>query len=1785
MVHIFRRRWFWIASFFAVVNISGLSIIASLVRPSTPALRIESFAPQGEIDPASALRSGMTIRFNQPMVVDREIGTVVAQPNVAFVPPIRGNFTWNDSTTLRFSPSEPFRPATRYQAIVSRNITSLIGNRFASDGIFEFSTPGLSVTGIHQTDLTNSGAATLALSFNDEVAPAELRGHLTLTSSEGKNLGYAIRNANPSRLHSIVTDPVSTTSFTVKVSKGLCGTGGAIGTVADVESVVRLDRTFAIHGIGAYTDDSSAHITVGCSRDVNIADARHFVRVDPPVDFTMEDRYDGFILRGNFIPSRMYRVTLFKGLPAMHGGELREDVVRSVLIPDRSPALSFKTRGIYLSSRGNLLIPMETVNLTSVDLFVEKIFGNNLVYYLAGGRSSNLGAGVLTKNITIDSTFNQARTTHIDLKNLLDKNTVGVFLLTARDTQDGWMAAQQLVLLTDIGITTKKTAGEMLVWTNAISTARALEGVNVAVYTRTNQKILEGTTGPDGVVRFREIAWNNENKPFAVVATTGADTAALQLSQGVVDVSSFDVGGREFLARGYESFLFTDRGVYRPGEKVHLKALVRSAGPGLPERFPLTFVVTRPDGVALLSRSIMLSDLGSAETEIALPSYALTGRYRADVRLPGNAKTVGTVAFDVEEFVPNRMSVAIDGGADRRYRKGEKITFTVKGNYLFGAPAAGRIVEARCEFVAADYSHDRYREFRFADGSKKFSAVRLDLGSGELDEKGEKSFVVDLPDHLTPPSALTLLFTASVKEVGGRAVTASVSRAIDYYPSYVGLSNATGTYGEAGKPSRFLCAVVHADGTPVPDGKAEATFYRILWHSVLRSERGGRYRYESQREEKEIERQTVAVAAGSGSFSFTPKEPGEYEIRIRAVDEGVSANLSFHCAGAGHVPWALEKPEVVELVADKPCYAPGETARIMLKSPFAGKALVTVESTRIHHTAIVEIGQNAAECLVPIVADGGSNLYCSATVIRGTTTAADGTSHRAFGVIPLKIDAEPGRLRVTIDAAETARPGATVPIKVYVRDSRDAGTRAEITIAAVDEGICRLTGFATPDPWAFFFAKRKLGTETSDVYSLLMPELDNHQPGSKPTEGGDGNEYDPRLLNPISVERFKPVAVWKSSIVTGDDGWAEAEIAVPTEFTGRLRLMVVASTASAFGNGERALLVKQPLMIQASFPRFLSPGDEFDVPIVIFNNTGRSGVVRVRAEGSIDLALLSAAEQVVEIGDGREAVVRMKARAPEIPGAVAVGVTAELGGETASEKVAIAVRPPATLRHLSGSGTVAAGATARLVLPDQWVEGSEKYALSFSSLPLLRLGDSMRYLLQYPYGCVEQTTSKAFPLLYLDDLLKITDPEHGVDRAAAPFVQSAIDRLLSMQTGSGGFAMWPGYPDVYPWGSVYATHFLVEAKRAGHIVPSDALENALRFLDTSLAMLGDDEGNLPIKAYACMTLAAAGKPNHSWTRRLYEERERLPAYSRFHVVAALSLTQSARLVSAFMAGERIPDETSRADTGGVLHSSTREAAILLSVYLDIDPSHPNIPILVKRLEDAARDGRWATTQENGMALMAMGKYLRMCKPRETDYRAVVLADGRELAVFTSRENIRLTPRGIGGKKIEIAIVGKGNLYYHWGVEGIPLKAEIPESDNGVKIRRTFFTRKGEPLDLRSVPHGEPVVVSLSITNDVVCDNMAISDLLPAGFEIENPRIATSETLPWLTADGFVPERVEMRDDRLLIFADLRTVGTRNFRYLARAVTRGRFDLPPVSGFCMYRPEISSVHGKGTVEIR
>lgn len=1658
----------------------------------------------------------------------------------------------------------------------------------------------LQLRSFEQVNLSRDREVTLKLVFNATPSRERLPEFLELSEEGDPQLSYELVGRAGSNVVLIKTETVSNDRFTLLLKSGLPSADGSALPGVEQRSVVPLRGELEFQRMEAESpsfEKCQLRALFNAKLDAN-QDLASFVKVEPAVTYSVERLENwwrsGLELTGDFKPGVSYVVTLKKGLKSEGESALRQDISRTVQLPDRSPAVRIPSEGRYLSPRGNLLIPVSAVNLESCVVSVAPVFANNLVqlahrdarsydYYDTLVRDL-LGARISETNHPV-ARRNEAAKMVVNLRDVTGAEPRGVYWMELDGQPLG--GASELLVVTDLGLAARVADDAVLVWVNSLQSATPVPGVEVTLYGRNNQEIVRGVSDSAGLVR---LPIKDGDEPFVVTASKEGDLSYLDLARTKVTQGEGLTGSDYLPDDAVEANVFTERGVYRPGETVFLQALVRDRELKAPTPFPALFRVRKPDGRIFKDLPVSLDAFGSAQTTVVLPDYLPTGRYTLELALPGSFTVLGETVVALEDFVPPQIRVELTATAARQ-KADDDLTFSVKSEHLFGRAASGLKVNGFATIKAVPFAPAAWKGWTFGDSDRPFSSVYRQLGATTLDEEGRAEFDVETSSALRPPAALQVVQQAVVTESSGRTVTSYGSTPMDVYPFYIGLRLPREGSLRVGETQKVSVVEVAPSGEESNAAKPlTLKLARISWNSALRKNSSGNYEWKSERQLTVVREDTFATGGGPREWSFVPDQTGEYLLIAGDPDSGASTSLRFSATTAGQewVAWSREKPDRIELALDRDRYRPGESARLLVKAPFSGTALLTVESDRILDQRVVTLEKNTAELEVPVRADFAPNVYCTLTLIRPAVAESWWSAHRAVGAVAMPVVLPGHRLDLVVNAPATNRPQSALPVSVSVRDENGKPASGEVTVMAVDEAICMLTAFATPDPLAAFLLQRGLGVELFDLYAELMPVFDESVEGASHT-GGDGDAGLRRRLNPIKANRFKPVALWESRVALDTNGEARVQLDVP-EFSGELRVMAVAYNAEQAGSGDLAVKVQRPLVVQPSLPRFLAPGDEGVGVVELFNQSGSdlTALVRVTCGGPLSV---EQAERMLTMKAGASDVVRIPLTAGRVPGKALCTIEVSAGAEHYRETLELAVRPASGLQVRSEFVELAAGESLDLAAPADWVPESIAQNIGVSAQPALKLGRALDYVMHYPYGCLEQTISSAFPLLYAADLANRILPGSAAPSDLNAWISAAILRVLSMQQADGSFALWPYERATERGASFYAAHFLAEARKASYPVPADRLEAALKWLREQLDRQAPVEANpddpawandMQERAYACHVLALAGQPDHGWNARLREIAPRLRYAARVHTAAALMLAGEPRQATELLGQLGLPLKPQR-EIGGLLNSDVRDASLLLSVWLDVNPQNEAVARLAHYLDSRQKDGHWGNTQDNAMALLALGKYVHRVPADNRPFNGVLqLADGATRALPGARDaQLAFKPSQCGA--VKVTNQGPGPMYVSARYEGVGCAPE-PEVDQGVSIRRDFFNLRGETLDPGLLEQGELLVVRLSLdTQNQNLNNLVIEELLPAGWEIENPNLVTSQQFDWIQQKEDHARTRDIRDDRLLLFTGPCS-GLRTFYYAVRAVTPGSFVYPAVTASCMYDPEIRSVSGGRTITV-
>lgn len=1581
-----------------------------------------------------------------------------------------------------------------------------------------------------------------------------------------------------------------------------------------------------------------------------------YVEVKPPVEYKVwpgsDWRGHHLVLRGAFEPDAVYEVTLRAGLPGDAAGQsLARDFTRTMQIPRPRPTVRLEKSGRYLPPGGPLAVPVRTCGMRTVKATASRVYPSSLA---DAAMSSSLriwdeveeewqGKPNTLTNIAVDfgaRAVDGGRAAPGNGRALLPLRALsgedeprGAWWIVVEpgddavagngggDDDDWWSCRRrstgdrQLVVVTDIGLSVRLGGGggdreEAWVWANSLRTAKAAAGVRVEIHSTRHQILAAGETDADGLAHLEWDDPGDGGSPAVVVASKDGDLTYLPLDRTIAEESG---GSRAWPRDGMPEAAFAaGRGVYRPGEKACIEAYVRGIGLDIPESFPAVAVLRSPDGRRVLETPVETGPLGTVALEMPIPEDAATGRWSLALEMPGSrgrgGAELGRTSFAVEDFMPPQIRVDAKGPDGRQPASARTIHFSAKAEYLFGGPAAHLPVEGTVTWQAAAFAPAGWKGWTFGDPRRSYGGEDEKLGEYILDDDGRIVYAAKRPAGSAPPAALRAVFCATVRTTGGHTVSAFAGADLDPCSHYIGLRPAWEGTVPVAVTQRVRIAAVAPDGRAPPADPAPAVLLSLIqveWNSALRRNAAGHYEWRSEREERVVARATRSLALeGEGEdavlaadWAFAAPSTGDWEILAEDPGSGAATRISFH-VGNGDGWWeesARANPAELALSwAGDGSARPGGKAKLLVKSPFPGEALLTVESDRVLLARRLVLAENTAEIELDVGEDWAPSVHARVSVIR---PAEPGDSawmgYRAHGSAILRVDRPGRRLGVEVAAPAVVRPRTPLEVEIAVTGPDGApAAGGEATLFAVDEAICMLTGHESPDPLARFNELRAAVTDLYDFYSdIIEPEPD--APDTLSAPGGDGAAGLRRRLNPVRANRYVPLAFWRPRIALDGNGRARAVIELP-EFSGEVRLMAVACTPDALGAADAAVKVRRDLVVQPALPRFLAPGDQCVLSVPLHNLSGAPMDVRVRVACGGPLSCAEP-ERTATLAAGADTLLAFPLAAGNAAGKAVCTIEADAEGlpaERYAETLELAVRPAGGLSLRTSYGILKPGESTGFPPPDGLLPESADRTLRVSSMPSLDLCRALQYVQWYPYGCLEQTTSGAYPLLRSEEWAERLAPGAWAAGDPRSRVESAIARILAMQTRTGGFALWPwlradDVPD-----SLYALRFLLDARAAGYAVPDAPLESALRWVRSSVL-----ESRLPtaadtftpewrsamrLRAEACRVLAAAGRAPAGWIDRLCERTADLDFAARVHLACALRAAGDPRRATDLLGSLPIP--APRARRGGDCHDGdVREAAMLLDAWLDVDPDAPSVYGLAAYLRSRRNaEGHWGCTQDNALALCAFAKLARRLPSAETPpaFECTAGAGPAERVPGASAgATLDWERRFPGTVPLRLANTGDVPLHYLLQDEGVATEPPALCSE-GLSVDRAFFNWDGTPADPSELKQGTLLIVRTTITKlrDGDVASVAAEDLLPAGWEIENLSFRTSAGSYWLQKQM---DRdtcwTDARDDRMLVFPrSFGLDGTATLHYAVRAVSPGTYVLPSVTVTGMYDPTLRAV---------
>ena len=1485
-----------------------------------------------------------------------------------------------------------------------------------------------------------------------------------------------------------------------------------------------------------------------------------------------------------------YSITLRAGIPSLVKETLSKSADFNIYVRDRKPLVRFTGKAYVLPRSGQRGIPVVSVNTPAVALEIYRIGDRNLLETVVGREfqrsldrydlnrlTEERGSQVWKGEMTVEQTLNIDVTTAFPVDQAIGALSPGVYVVVAQPVgaaQDDFDSlATQWFIISDLGLTAFSGNDGIHAFVHSLDTTQSKGAIEVRLLSRGNEVLANKRTSDAGHVQFEANLTRGEGAlaPAMLIATDSkGDYAFLSLKAPPFDLSDRGVSGRVVPA-GLDAFVYTERGVYRSGETVQVTTLLRD-GQGIAALdVPLTLVVERPDGVEYRRSVVPDQGVGGRALAVTLVSSAPTGTWRVRAFTDPKRPPVGEATFMVEDYVPDRLEFELASKA-KGVSKTNAAEITVDGRYLYGAPAAKLELEGE---VVVSLASERpgFAGYQFGLTDEDVETVRQPLDNlPETDQNGKARLALTLEKQPATTRPLEAQVIIRMAEPGGRAVERKLTLPVIPGGPMIGIKPLfSGRSLGEGENATFDVVLASPDGTSLAGNGLRYELLKVetkyQWYR-----RDGAWDFEPTKSTKRVADGQIDVAPDKPARVSVPVQWGRYRLEVSTADRnGPATSIDFDAGWYAEA--SADTPDLLEIALDKPEYAAGENMTVAVTARTAGKVTLHVIGDRLASTVTQDVTAGTARLRLRVGNDWGSGAYVVATLRRPLDARAERMPGRAIGVQWFSINRKARTLALDMPLPTLLRPNSALRIPVKV-GGLAPGEDARIVVAAVDVGILNLTNYKPPAPDDYYLGQRRLTADIRDLYGQLID-------GMQGTRGQIRTGGDAAAELQGSPPTQKPLALYSGIVTVKPDGTAEVVFDIP-DFAGTARVMAVAWSKDRVGRAVGDVIIRDPVVLTATLPRFLLNGDRGTMHLDLDNVAGQAGDYRLEMKSEGVNVIGNAAPQTLKLNAKQRSAVTVPLSAAAAGSAAVTVRVSGPGGFALERSYALTVRPATQILARRTVKPLAKGES--LVLSNDLfadlVPGSGSVALSVGVSTALDAAALLAALDRYPFGCSEQIASRALPLLYVNDLA--TSAQLALDTSVDQRIRDSIERLLARQGSNGSFGLWSaGGDDV--WLDSYVTDFLTRARERGFAVPDIgfklALDRLRNFVGNAEDPAKDGGRNL---AYALYVLARNGAAPVGDLR--YFADTKLDAIAtpiaKAQIAAALGMlgdrARAERVYAAALASlaPRPVLDYGRSDYGSVL----RDAAALVTLASEGAAPRATITGAVERVEAARGLTPYTSTQENAWMVLAARALVK-------DAQTVALDVGGEKTQGALNRTLR--PAELA-QPVKVTNAGDGPVQAVVTVSGAPVVPE-PAAENGFKIERKYYTLAGKPADPAKAKQNDRFAVVLKITEpQPQFGRLIVADYLPAGFEIDNPRLVSSGdtgTLAWIE-DAQEPVNSEFRDDRFSAAFQRKSGDPSVFTvaYVVRAVSPGRYIHPQAYVEDMYRPDRFGRTVTGTVEV-
>ena len=1781
-----------------------------------------------------SVKDGFLFRLNDDVADDRtEVNGVKIRPH------IEGEWQWLSDNTLSFSPDKPLDYGQKL-VITMRMDELLQSDEHSSEPIafqintrklrFEMNIDGLKIKdGPEGEELSLEGSIT-STDFTPEeliqslISVSQYRGNPTLSwehTASGQKHIFSINNI------------IQTVDQNNALNINWNGTQWHNNFKGEKVIPIPAKEEFSVVDVRT-TSNPSKSIDVYFSRPLlksqNLNGLITINEETKNVKFSIDDNVLSIFPSSTFTGDLQLHIS--DKIKSHKNQSLQKESRHTVRFEYMAPMVRRVGNGMIIPNTDESYLPIEVVNLKAVDIEIFKIFENNVLQYLQenelNGTYSLDQVGRIVHREKVDvrqmeNTLNHNKWIRIgiDLKKYIESDPASIYQIRvgtqaayaitdceeqlnakalirngeesmttySNDYYENWESrndpchhsyynpdriVKTNVLMSDIGVIVKKgNQNQYHLSVNSISTGQSVNNATVTFHDYQQQRISEANTNGSGFISVK-----TEREASFIVVSHSTGYAYIKLyDQNSNSLSDFEVGGAA-KSEGVEGFIYADRGVHRPGDTLFIHFMMEDTGQPIPQNHPVTLKIHDSKGNKKYEETI--TDHIERIYAFSVPTDVndLTGQWRAIVKVGAHQFTK---SLRIETVKPNRLKIELDLPEEMTYSDPNDRKFRIRARWLHGASAGGLKVKSTASIENISPSFDGVDDYVFSDPARFGSDALVNIYDGNLDDSGTVEAKIDITPEAFPGKIRTNVKTR-VFENGGNFSENYNSLNISPFNTYIGVNTPKNRWGyssvKIGENGSFKLVSVDEKGNKVGRRKLNVGVYNVNWRWwYYQGERYNIYRLNSANH-KEAFYTTSVTTDNNGEYElnidFQDIEYGRKMIRICDEESGHCTGDFFYATGWGRSDVEEERESLAKLhfTSTKAIYNKGERVKISIPSEKGSRILISLESGKdVIHKEWIEAKEGTTDYEFTTTREMTPNIYVHAIMVQSYDQKQNDLPLRMYGVIPIKVKDESNILHPAIQIADKLEPKEIFNITVSEKNNRAMA----YTIAIVDEGLLDLTSFKTPDPHNHFFAKQALGVKTWDLYEYIMTDI-NGSVDRIITIGGDGDGSSSKEAK--KAIRFKPVVMTAGPFYLHDGESMEHTFRMPN-YIGSVRAMIVAKKARSFGHADKAIPVIKDLMILPTMPRVLSTGEIVSIPVTVFANEDHIKNATVSIETSDHLKIISKSSQTISFTKPGEQIIYFKAEVKDQTGIAKVSIDANSGSSSVNQEIEIDIRNPNPYESVVYDQVIEPGESYNTDLKLVGTLGTNEGILEVSTVPPVNLENRLEYLTSYPYGCLEQTVSSAFPQLSLD---RVIDIDFNRKKKIEKNVNAAIRRISKLQRSNGGIAYWPSSSWINTWSTSYAGHFLLKAKENGYYVASDVLSSWSKYQTNIARKFRIDRSKkrwhqryqMKDQAYRLYSLALHGNAELPSMNVLRQEID-LPSVAKYLLASAYALSGKESIATELIKNTSTEIEAYN-ELGYTYGSDVRDMAIISQTLMTLDKNQQAGQV-IKRIANKLNSTNWYSTQTLSHALLSISEFVGQYENDNMKFDMTIGDEGNQSVDYKKPVFIySFDPDHLKSTKTIISNTSENVLFVRYTMTGKKSIKDAIASDpynRNINIVAKYQSLNGKEIDPSTLERGTDFIAHVQVKNQGSrgdnLDEMALSQIFPSGWEIQSGGLSNTDQA--MKEDSY--EYRDVRDDRVFTFFDLGD--KKEYKIMLTAAYDGEYYLPPVLCEAMYDNEIQA----------